>query len=447
MQLQIFRDFPWRWGLWWLLLPNLAFIAMWPVGGPSMTASMAMCGLLAVLLSGWGHHLARTAVAVVLFVFNLLTYIAQSFNLNMRTMFESVQFAGELNPVQSPEYVLGGVLLAAAFGMMIFFAPRIPALKTRDHKFLALGLVALLINVDMVATAGTRGSYSLAAPADMPVDSAVLQNDIAPSHVHARNLVVIIVESWGVSSNAFDRAVAAKIWNPARWRARYDVTQGTSRYFGSTTSAELRELCAAWADYENYDFGRSNCLPRTFREAGFQVEAIHSFNGVFFDRAAWYPKIGFAKSSFADDLSRMGAAHCGSVFPGVCDRDVPRLIARKLREEPQKRKFLYWLTVNGHIPVPAGDDLRTDDCMLGTAAWRSEFPMLCRGFELQRQLADSLTAEVMRPDFPDTDILIVGDHMPPYFQRDLRTRFDSAHVPWIMLRSRKPTAAVETPRT
>jgi hypothetical protein len=93
--------------------------------------------------------------------------------------------------------------------------------------------------------------------------------------------------------------------------------------------------------------------------------------------------------------------------------------------------------------VPADTELGTDDCRIGNAAWRDQYPMLCRGFELQRQLADSITTEIMKPDFPDTDILIVGDHMPPYFKRDMRVRFDSEHVPWIMLRRRQadePTA-------
>lgn len=447
MQLQIVRNFPWRWGVWWLLLPNLAFIAMWPIGGPSMTASMAACGLLAVLLSSWSHHVLRTAVAVALFIFNLLTYVAMTFNLNWATMFGSLQFAGELHPSQSPEYLVGGLLLVASLVALIAMGSRIPPLKTRDHKFLALGLVALLINVDMVATAGTRGSYSMTAPAGMPVDSAVIQNHIAPSTLRARNLVVIVVESLGVSSDPFDRKLFDQMWNPARWSSRYEVTRGTNPFFGSTTSAELRELCAAWSDYETYDFDHPNCLPQQFRKAGFEVESLHSFNGTFFDRETWYPKIGFERSLFSDQILAMGAGHCGSVFPGACDRDVPRIIGERLRQAPEKRKFLYWLTVNGHIPVAAEHALGTDNCRLGTSEWREDYPMLCRSFELQKQLADSITAEIMKPDFPDTDILIVGDHMPPYFQRDLRTRFEPGHVPWIMLRSRKSAEAAKTPTT
>lgn len=435
--MQIARDFPWRWALWWLVLPNLAFIAMWPIGGPRMAASIAICGGIAVLLSGWSHHPARTAIAVSLFVFNLTAYIAFSFNLDLSAMLGSIEFARELDPLQSPEYLIGGGLLAASLAVLILSGSRIPPLRTRDHRILALGLVGLLINVDMVVTNGSRGSYMMSAPGGTPVDSAVIRNNIAPSQVKARNLVVIIVEAWGVSSDPFDRALSRQIWDPARWSDRYEVTQGLSRYYGSTTSAELRELCAAWSDFESYDFDRADCLPQKFSAAGFQVQALHGFNGVFFDRAAWYPKVGFERALFAKELIALGADRCGGVFAGACDRDLPRLIGQELRKTPDKRKFIYWLTLNSHLPIPSGQNLGTGNCMLGNADWRDRYPMLCRSFELQRQLADSITAEIMKPDFPDTDVLIVGDHMPPFFRRDLRTRFDPAHVPWIMLRSRR----------
>lgn len=438
-QMQIARGFPWRWALWWLVLPNLAFIAMWPIGGPRMAVPMTIGGVFALLLSGWGHHPARTLLALALFVFSLMLYTTMSFNLEPTELLNSIEFIGELDPFQSPEYLVGGVLLAASLVALVMLGPRIPPLKTRDHKILAVVLVLLLVNADVFASAKTLGTFRMRAPEGAQIDSAVIRNDIAPSTVKARNLLVIVVESWGVSSDPYDRALQDQIWNPGRWSGRYEVTRGKSRYYGSTTSAELRELCGVWsAGFKSYDFDHADCLPQEFRAAGFQVDAMHSFNGAFFDRAIWYPKIGFERALFAKELIAMGADRCsGSVFPGACDNDIPRLIGQRLRENPGQRKFLYWLTLNGHIPVPANRELGTNDCRIGDAAWRDQYPMLCRGFELQRQLADSIATEIMKPDFPDTDILIVGDHMPPYFKRDMRVRFDSAHVPWIMLRSRQ----------
>ncbi len=436
MRIEMLRDFPWRWALWWVLVPNLAFIAMWPIGGPSMAAPMLFCGALAVLASHWTNRAMRIAVAMLIFVLNLMCYMSLSFNLGVFTLVQSVQFLPDLNPLKSPEYLVAGLLLSGTLALLLARAPRAPALRTRDHKLLGLALVALLINVDGMATAGTRGSYKMSAPAGTPIDSAILRTHITPATVPARNLVVILVESWGNPSDPGDRALFHRLWNPSRWNARYEVTSGVTAYYGSTTNAEVREWCGAWADYESFDFDNSNCLPEQFRSAGFETVAMHSFEGTFFDRNAWYPKIGFDKIMFGPDLIKRGTGSCGGVFPGACDRDVPKVIGNVLRENPAKRKLVYWLTVNGHLPLPANESLDTDHCTLGNAQWREDYAMLCRTYEVQRQLADSLTDEVMNPAFPDADILIVGDHMPPFFPRYLRTRFDAEHVPWILLRNR-----------
>lgn len=441
MSFRLLRDFPWRWALWWVLVPNLAFIAMWPIGGPAMAVPMLLSGLLAIAVCHWTNRGVRAVAVVLIFVVNLLAYIAMSFNLGMEALLSSTQFVADLNPAESPEYIVAGLVLTLSLAAVIYCAPRVPALRTRDNKLIALGLVALLVNADAMATAGTNGSYVRSAPAGTPVDSAILQNHIAPSRLTARNLVVILVESWGDPSAPEDKAIFEQLWGASRWNARYDVTRGASLYYGSTTNAEIREWCAAWADYRTFDFDHSNCLPRQFRSAGFETVALHSFGGEMFDRHTWYPKIGFDKALFGDDLLHQGASRCGGVFPGACDRDVPKVIGNVLRDNPGQRKLVYWLTVNGHLPVPEDRTLGTDTCTLGSAQWRDSFPMLCSVYQVQRQIADSLAAEILKPDFPDADILIVGDHMPPFIPRHLRSRFDYAHVPWILLRSRGQAAA------
>ena len=65
--------------------------------------------------------------------------------------------------------------------------------------------------------------------------------------------------------------------------------------------------------------------------------------------------------------------------------------------------------------------------------------MLCRSYQVQKVLADAITSEIMRTNFPDADILIVGDHMPPFFPRSIRARFDTGRVPYIFLQRRTVT--------
>ena len=49
---------------------------------------------------------------------------------------------------------------------------------------------------------------------------------------------------------------------------------------------------------------------------------------------------------------------------------------------------------------------------------------------------DSLARTLTARDMPATDVLIVGDHMPPFFDHRSRNRFRPDAVPWILLRAR-----------
>lgn len=434
---ELFRQFPAKWSLWWVLMPNLAIIAMWPIGGPAMASAMFICGILAVWISQQKSRPLRIAGMVGIFAYTLATYVTKSFNIGMDNAFRITQYVGEIDPVQSPEYLVAGAAVVVSFAFAMYFGSRTEAFTSRGQWIMAIAGVALLVNVDTVATAGTRGSYKASAPAGTPIDSAVLQTGVGPRTLKSRNLVLVMVESWGVPAHPEDQKINDSIWRAERWAAKYDVTKGTSLYFGSTTNAEVRELCGAWGDHITYDFANSHCLPEKFKEAGYGTYALHSFKGGFFDRISWYPMVGFDQLAFDQTLIARGAGFCDAVFAGACDQDVPRQIGKLLRESPHERNFVYWLTVNSHLPVDANPSLGTDRCDLGTPQWRENYPMLCRSYEVQKIAADALTEEIMSEKFPEADILIVGDHMPPFFQRGIRTRFDSGRVPYFYLRNRK----------
>ena len=67
----------------------------------------------------------------------------------------------------------------------------------------------------------------------------------------------------------------------------------------------------------------------------------------------------------------------------------------KALAKAQKPTFLYWLTVNAHLRVSPGENPGDENCA-----------------HLSPRLAR---------------------HMPPYFDRTMRTQFDSRHVQWIRL--------------
>lgn len=434
---ELFRQFPAKWSFWWILMPNLAVIAMWPIGGPAMAPAIFGCGLAAVWVSQQNSRPLRIAGMAGIFAAIMANYVTKSFNIGLAQIFRVPQYLGEVDFAKSPEYILAGVIVAASLVLAVHFGSKTAAFTSRGQWVMAIAGVAMLVNVDTVATAGTRGSYKAVAPAGTPIDSAVLQTGVSPQSLKSRNLVIVMVESWGVPSDAFDRKINDDVWRPARWAGKYAVSSGTTLYFGSTTNAEIRELCGAWADHTNYDFANSHCLPEKFQEAGFGTYALHSFKGGFFDRVSWYPMIGFDQIAFDQTLIARGAGFCDAVFAGACDHDVPRQIGEVLRKSPHERNLVYWLTVNSHLPVDANPDLGTDECSLGTPEWRENFPMLCRSYQVQKIAGDALTAEILSADFPEADILIIGDHMPPFFQRGIRSRFDSGRVPYFYLRNRR----------
>ena len=132
-------------------------------------------------------------------------------------------------------------------------------------------------------------------------------------------------------------------------------------------------------------------------------------------------------------MQRAGAGKCGGVFPGACDRHIPQQIAAKLKAA-EKPTFLYWLTLNSHLPVPTGLNLNVDKCERISSRLNAEFPQICRQFAIYHDIQIALASEITAEDFPDSDILLVGDHMPPFFDRHHRTQFDPEHVPWLYLR-------------
>ncbi len=131
-------------------------------------------------------------------------------------------------------------------------------------------------------------------------------------------------------------------------------------------------------------------MPHHFAEAGYTTTSVHAFTDYLFERATWYPQIGFQQMVFRKDLVAKGARDCPGIFPGACDVDVAPMIHDRL-VQARSPQFVYWLTLNSHLPVVADDALGTTKCTRGTAQWRDDFASICRMFELHHKAADSIS--------------------------------------------------------
>lgn len=424
-----------NWLLCWIVLPNIAYWLMWIIGGPPRAWPIMVTGLIGLALHRAPFRL-KYAGFVIAVIYSGLNFISALFNLRTAELMQAMRFASELQPGASAEYLIAG----AGVGLTLFGGWKLLQRRTTLIEpakiILAATLTFLAVCADTAVSQTSRGSYKRIAEPGAPFTSAAGQSGFVRGATGQRHLVMVVVEAMGEPADPALRRQLVDLWARPEVRARYTVTTGTTTFYGSTTSGELRELCGRWGDYpELIEASDARCLPARLAAKGYRSEAWHSFKGSFFDRTQWYPHIGFDRMRFGDELRKQGADWCPGVFAGACDRDVPRQIgaALKAAREPT---FLYWLTLNSHVPVIADQRLGTADCAKFDAKLYDAFPMICRLFQLYDAAGRALAREITAADFPKTDILIVGDHLPPFFVRTSRDQFAPDRVPWIMLRAK-----------
>jgi hypothetical protein len=423
-----------NWILCWILLPNVAFILIWIVGAPPRYPEIIATGVIGLIVRKASFSIRLTGFVVAL-AYSVLSFVAALFNLAIASLIESLQFMAELRPAAAPEYLVLAVLLGATLVSAWKLLKRPTDFELAWEIICAAALLCSFAGLDWWLSYGNRGSYKRSAPNGAAFSSAAEQTGLSRL-AGDRNLLIVVVESMGLPKDTELRSKLLKRWRQSDIGRLYDVEIGSTAYYGSTTSAEVRELCGRWGDYQ--ELAKSvdrRCLPARLAAKGYQTTAIHSFEGSFFDRARWYPNTGFQSMLFRDELVGSGAAKCPGVFPGACDRDVPAIIAQKLKRTDRKQ-FIYWLSVNSHLPVPSDAALRTNRCDRFDRALAENYAMACRLFSLWSELNDGLATLLTDPDLPATDVLIVGDHAPPFFDRQERSLFDPKRVPWVLLKRR-----------
>lgn len=429
------RQFPWRWALYWLLVPNGAIVAMWFVGGPPMSKELAIFAAVALAVAQASSVPAKRLVLAIMIVELNYYYVCAIFNLSPGNWSMLPGFLREVQPFRSPEYLIGAVFFLVFAIVALVKAPRVPRFGQPLSYLFGFIFILAFVTADYEATAATRGSYRAVPVPGALYTSATAEAAIAQPDAQQRNVVLIMVEALGVPVDPVGRAIFASDWRRPEWRTRYEVREGRVPFYGSTTNGELRELCGVWGNYPDFDFAATECLPKRYARAGYQTTAYHGFAKLMFNRDQWFPKMGFQHLSFGEELLDQGLPICPGVFPGACDEAIAATINKRL-EAARKPQFIYWMTLNSHLPVLKSRSLRTDRCQLGSRDWSAAYPQVCRLFLVHHHLADAIDALVMDTDLPPTDFIIVGDHVPPFFDRKSRQLFDNAHVPWLYLRSK-----------
>lgn len=433
-----------NWLACWIVLPNLPFLPITLMGGPMRAYEIIICGIVGLLarrLPVWARRITYAGLLTYL----VIVFIAHMFNMAPSTIMSVIGLVVDIQPGVSPEYVVGGLLVGACLLAGIWLVKADAAFKDWRLVIAAASSVILVAALDIHASQDSMGSYTRLAPEGAPFTSATKQTQFLQLADGKTNLMVIMVEAMGLPRDAGMKSKLEQIWIRPEIARRYDVSQGTTAFFGSTTSGEMRELCGRWGDYREIASPQSDCLPAMLAAKGYRTTSYHSFTSRFFDRTSWYPLIGIQHLNFEDEVEAKGASACPNVFAGACDRDVPQIIGEQLKDR-SKPQFIYWLTLNSHLPVIEDPKLGTTNCKQLGGTEDADFPLICRMYSVWDDTAVALEKMVSQPGFPPTDILIVGDHMPPFTHQKSRLKFDSEHVPWFLLKHREGQSVTQAQR-
>jgi hypothetical protein len=425
-----------------------------------------------LLIGAFSVFLPRSVVLVMLFLESLADIacaISQTYMLSVKDMFESLRSLHSLPTSRIIEIV-------AAFALLtVFCAAAAHVLHRTEDRLWVAGSFMLLIAI-VISTALLMGQnpfkradvmYSHKRLARSPVLSLVRSESFfhnvdlaahstdgggmnsASSHamdflnrpyaVKSPDVVLIVVESWGLPLDAhIARALNAPYDDP-RVARKYGVSFGAVPFGGSTVPGEARELCQSRMGFDLLIASPESlrgCLPALFHARNYENLAIHGYYGSMFQREIWYPKIGFDQVWFRADLDKMKLPECDGAFPGICDAAIAGWIGSSLLSvDTGKPRFIYWVTLNSHLPVPAHPNL-TDDGVCSTLPLLRDSVPLCSWFRLVRNVHHSVQQLALSPSARPTVFVVVGDHAPPFADSKQRQNFSATDVPYVLLTPR-----------
>lgn len=426
-----------------IALPNaLSLVALvGGIGAPPRTAAIIAYATLAVVA-----RITAPLVIVILYLavaaYDAISTLALLFNLAPSEIGLALHLSSELKLFQSPFYLAMAASLIVLLGANIAFLTLKRDALRRGNASLLMGVAALFAIADFVANTSPHYQFGTLFGAGKPVDSAVDTSGFRTvlSSSKPQRVLLVVVEALGHFADPQKQALLLQSLRAPALLEHYIVSSGTTTYYGSTTAAEMRELCDTREPYQALIDGKAiTCLPAQMAARGYRTVGIHNFTGAFFEREQWYPKLGFQERIFGEALEGRTQRRCGGPFRGVCDQDVIPVIAETLQDARQPT-FVYWMTLSTHVPIAPHEGTPRFDC--GQNRGAIGHVDVCYMTEMWFDLLQSLAR--LTADIPPTEILMVGDHAPPLWSKAGRELFTPGKVTWVRLTPR-PSAVVAAP--
>jgi hypothetical protein len=287
------------------------------------------------------------------------------------------------------------------------------------------------------AASVARRASAMAASTQMPGFAATPAS--LPTNAVLPNVVLILVESWGKPFAGQLEESLLRPYSNSDITAKYTLSRGTVPFHGPTVAGEARELCGSAMGFGLLNAPASelnDCLPAKMKGMGYQSIGVHGFSAGMFNRGELYRNLGFDESWFRDRLQAEGLSVCPGPFPGVCDAAVSTWIGDRLQRSSDSPQFIYWVTLNSHLPVPVPNRVKAPpSCSeVSTVAHDSA---LCSWYQLVFNVHRSVSELALRSTARPTIFLIVGDHAPPFSSAELRGQFSDQVVPYVLLVPKK----------
>lgn len=418
-----------------VLLPNALSIGalLAGFGSPPRTAPI-LCYATVAMIARFASAPVVIALYLAAVVYDAISTIALLFGLAPSEIGLALHLSGELNFLKSPLYMalIAGlvVLIGANLAALIF---KRDILK-RGNPVVLFVLALAVAGADLAANTSPYYQFGTLFSKGKPMESAGENSGFRQTVLTGKpkSVLLVVVEAMGQFQDPAKQAILLQSFRDADLLKRYNVSIGNSTYYGSTTAAEMRELCNTRKSYvEVAQDDNVVCLPKLMDEQGYRTISLHNFTSAFFGRADWYPKLGFEKRIFGQDLTHVASHQCGGPFRGPCDMDLIPLIGKELREAKQPT-FFYWMTFSTHVPVAPHEGKPRLGCeRSGGSIGNTE---VCYMTEMWIDLMEGLAK--LTASIPPTEILIVGDHAPPLWSKSGRELFTPGKVTWIRLAPR-----------
>lgn len=361
----------------------------------------------------------RGVLAVLYFSFVGL-FILNSFNVRLNSFYFYADFVGSIPPpqpiVQLAVLVAIGFMLVvvrgfsqatawdAVFALIIFLAMmgvRVTGVHANLRHLFPLPSLTVLGNVYKYLKAPpaddlTRKASAAHAPQAAP-EAALLPSirKYRPDQIY-----INVMESWMDSRSGL--AGLEEVAKTAFGARLKHTGSGYKPWSGGTLNGELRELCGLVDPVTRIrDVPTDDCLPNVLAAQGYETIAAHGYKGMFYLRSLLYPRLGFKKTYFLEDV-QASVPVCAGAFRGACDLD---LFKHVLQHDGSKHRLVYLMSLQSHEPVP-------DVLMQGLvqkAEGETRAVLVARAYIIGviRHLA-------AQPDLGCTArVYFVGDHPPP----------------------------------